>query len=388
MRRKWTAVALAVFMAVAPVGNAAAGEVTLDGTAYEEMQALPEENNVSEAAQDTGSISETAWENDAAVEMAEDTQADELFVEPGDDGFMLEEDSAFVQPEGAPSETEGTDGVTQTEDNWAGQSGDGTEIGPEGILVDDFLVGAEEVDPNQEGLTEEMAPELSENVVEQLAASGYASDAQEAKTRTYYAGQYVDSYGGQLSGEARNVYNAMKAAYVDSRGPVSNNAKLVITFAEQFPIANATELAKAQESVRRTMQSAFDAFMYDYPEVFWMDAPMFLYNFSSPTYPSVVTGITLFPRMIYTGAGMEVVAFDQAVRTAYQSAIQGRDVSTASGKVKAIHDYLCNLLIYDEGTTALAKAYAHSAAGVFPPQRRSFAKGMPKHLNFFVRRPD
>ncbi len=379
MRRKWTAVALAVFMAVAPVGNAAAGEVTLDGTAYEEMQALPEENNVSEAAQDTGSISETAWENDAAVEMAEDTQADELFVEPGDDGFMLEEDSAFVQPEGAPSETEGTDGVTQTEDNWAGQPEDGTEIGPEGILVDDFLVGAEEVDPNQEGLTEEMAPELSENVVEQLAASGYASDAQAAKTRTYYAGQYVDSYGGQLSGEARNVYNAMKAAYVDSRGPVSNDEKLVITFAEQFPIANATELAKAQESVRRTMQSAFDAFMYDYPEVFWMDAPMFLYNFSSPTYPSVVTGITLFPRMIYTGAGMEVVAFDQAVRTAYQSAIQGRDVSTASGKVKAIHDYLCNLLIYDEGTTALAKAYAHSAAGVFlSPTKKVVCEGYAK----------
>ncbi len=148
MRKKLTAIALAVFMAVVPVGSATAGEVTLDGTAYEEMQALPEENNVSEAAQDTGTISETSWENDAAVEMAEDTQADELFVEPGDDGFLLEEDSAFVQPEGAPSETEGTDGVTQTEDNWAGQPEDGTEIGPEGILVDDFLVGAEEVDPN------------------------------------------------------------------------------------------------------------------------------------------------------------------------------------------------------------------------------------------------
>lgn len=385
MRKKLTAIALAVFMAVVPVGSATAGEVTLDGTAYEEMQALPEENNVSEAAQDTGTISETSWENDAAVEMAEDTQADELFVEPGDDGFLLEEDSAFVQPEGAPSETEGTDGVTQTEDNWAGQPEDGTEIGPEGILVDDFLVGAEEVDPNQEGLTEEMAPELSENVVEQLAASGYASDAQAAKTRTYYAGQYVDSYGGQLSGEARNVYNAMKAAYVDSRGPVSNDEKLVITeelmitFAEQFPIANPTELEKAQESVRRIMQSAFDAFMYDYPEVFWMDASTFKDIFLSQTFPSAVIGVTLSPHMIYTGAGMEVVAFDQAVKTAYQSAIQGRDVSTASGKVKAIHDYLCNLLTYDEGTTALAKAYAHSAAGVFlSPTKRVVCEGYAK----------
>lgn len=379
MRKKLTAIALAVFMAVVPVGSATAGEVTLDGNAYEEMQAAPEENEPSEAGQDTELISDSAWDYDAAVEMEEDTLPDELFVEPGDEESVLEEDSAIVQPEGDPSEPEGTDGFTQPEEERAEQSDDGTEIGPEGILVDDFLVAAEAIDPNQEGLTEEVAPELLGNIVEQLATSGYASDAQAAKARTFYAGQYVDSYGGQLSGEARNVYDAMKGAYVDARVAVSDDSKLVITFAEQFPIANATELAKAQESVRRIMQSAFDAFMYDYPEVFWMDAPMFLYNFSSMNYPSVVTGITLSPRMIYTGAGMEVAAFDQAVKAAYQAAIQGRDVSTASGKVKAIHDYLCNLLIYDEGTTALAKAYAHSAAGVFlSPTKRVVCEGYAK----------
>lgn len=379
MRKKLTAIALAVFMAVVPVGSATAGEVTLDGNAYEEMQAAPEENEPSEAGQDTELISDSAWDYDAAVEMEEDTLPDELFVEPGDEESVLEEDSAIVQPEGDPSEPEGTDGFTQPEEERAEQSDGGTEIGPEGILVDDFLVAAEAIDPNQEGLTEEVAPELLGNIVEQLATSGYASDAQAAKARTFYAGQYVDSYGGQLSGEARNVYDAMKGAYVDARVAVSDDSKLVITFAEQFPIANATELAKAQESVRRIMQSAFDAFMYDYPEVFWMDAPMFLYNFSSMNYPSVVTGITLSPRMIYTGAGMEVAAFDQAVKAAYQAAIQGRDVSTASGKVKAIHDYLCNLLIYDEGTTALAKAYAHSAAGVFlSPTKRVVCEGYAK----------
>ena len=379
MRKKLTAIALAVFMAVVPVGSATAGEVTLDGNAYEEMQAAPEENEPSEAGQDTELISDSAWDYDAAVEMEEDTLPDELFVEPGDEESVLDEDSAIVQPEGDPSEPEGTDGFTQPEEERAEQSDGGTEIGPEGILVDDFLVAAEAIDPNQEGLTEEVAPELLGNIVEQLATSGYASDAQAAKARTFYAGQYVDSYGGQLSGEARNVYDAMKGAYVDARVAVSDDSKLVITFAEQFPIANATELAKAQESVRRIMQSAFDAFMYDYPEVFWMDAPMFLYNFSSMNYPSVVTGITLSPRMIYTGAGMEVAAFDQAVKAAYQAAIQGRDVSTASGKVKAIHDYLCNLLIYDEGTTALAKAYAHSAAGVFlSPTKRVVCEGYAK----------
>ena len=379
MRKKLTAIALAVFMAVVPVGSATAGEVTLDGNAYEEMQAAPEENEPSEAGQDTELISDSAWDYDAAVEMEEDTLPDELFVEPGDEESVLEEDSAIVQPEGDPSEPEGTDGFTQPEEERAEQSDGGTEIGPEGILVDDSLVAAEAIDPNQEGLTEEVAPELLGNIVEQLATSGYASDAQAAKARTFYAGQYVDSYGGQLSGEARNVYDAMKGAYVDARVAVSDDSKLVITFAEQFPIANATELAKAQESVRRIMQSAFDAFMYDYPEVFWMDAPMFLYNFSSMNYPSVVTGITLSPRMIYTGAGMEVAAFDQAVKAAYQAAIQGRDVSTASGKVKAIHDYLCNLLIYDEGTTALAKAYAHSAAGVFlSPTKRVVCEGYAK----------
>lgn len=379
MRKKLTAIALAVFMAVVPVGNATAGEVTLDGNAYEEMQAAPEENEPSEAGQDTELISDTAWDYEAAVEMEEDTLPDELFVEPGDEEPVLEEDSTLVQPEGDPSEPEATDGFTQPEEDRAEQSDDGTEIGQEGILVDDFLVAAEAIDPNQEGLTEEVAPELLGNIVEQLATSGYASDAQAAKARTFYAGQYVDSYGGQLSGEARNVYDAMKGAYVDARVAVSDDSKLVIRFAEQFPIANETELAKAQESVRRIMQSAFDAFMYDYPEVFWMDAPMFLYNFSSMNYPSVVTGITLSPRMIYTGAGMEVAAFDQAVKAAYQAAIQGRDVSTASGKVKAIHDYLCNLLIYDEGTTALAKAYAHSAAGVFlSPTKRVVCEGYAK----------
>lgn len=47
--------------------------------------------------------------------------------------------------------------------------------------------------------------------------------------------------------------------------------------------------------------------------------------------------------------------------------------------MKAIHDYLCNLLIYDEGTTALAKAYAHSAAGVFlSPTKRVVCEGYAK----------
>ena len=119
MRKKLTAIALAVFMAVVPVGSATAGEVTLDGNAYEEMQAAPEENEPSEAGQDTELISDSAWDYDAAVEMEEDTLPDELFVEPGDEESVLEEDSAIVQPEGDPSEPEGTDGFTQPEEERA-----------------------------------------------------------------------------------------------------------------------------------------------------------------------------------------------------------------------------------------------------------------------------
>ena len=371
MRRRLTALAAAFLMAVTPVGSAAAEDLIIDESVWESRQetvndfvpqggdALQIEGlqELSQGAEPMSGAADEALLSGAAV-------SDEVPTDEGQSAGAAVNDPA-VSDEALTDE--GQSGDVAVDDPAVldetlmdeGQSGDVAVPEADG----EFVVGIEEADASEVPGESECA-ELLQTVEGQLEESGYASCATLPRMRTYFAATYNGSYGAQLSGNAKVVYDAMKRAYVDSRAGVPDGSELRIPFASPLTFSDEAGLEAAGNTIRSIMQSAFDAFVYDYPEVFWMDAPGYSYGYTSGTYPSSVAAVKLKPKMIYPGAGMEVGAFDSALAAAYAEAVRGA-AATPFGRVAAIHAYLCRLLMYSEGTTEKDRAYAHSAAGVF-----------------------
>ncbi|MDO4321906.1 MAG: Ig-like domain-containing protein [Lachnospiraceae bacterium] len=342
MKKKISALLAAIMLVTVSTGNAVAGDIIIDETVPEELQA------------EDGEYSDLTDNNSFQIDAM-------------DEIVIPDQTEAAI----ASGTTENTDvpGLDEaaTENTAMPETEEAATADGEVSLYEEseILLGIEKVDTAENIPETEFGIELMQTGEEQVQESGYASCAVFPKMRAYLAGSYTDSYGAQLSENARGIYNAMKAAYVDSRKAVGNEPTLSITLTSALDFQDAAGLEQAKELVRHSMQSAYDAFIYDFPEVFWMGAPTYSYIFSGNTYPSSILGITLKPGMIYAGAGSQVPAFDAAVSSAYANAMNGQDTSTRQGQVKAIHDYLCGLLNYSEGTTEKEKAYAHSAAGVF-----------------------
>ncbi len=236
------------------------------------------------------------------------------------------------------------------------------------ILLDDGMVlTVEEVDTMDYTQGADAVPELMETVTGQLQESGYASCAVLPEIQPYSVGVYLDSYGGQLSGRAKDIYNAMKASYVDSRVPVSDGAALPIVLSSPVSIYNDNDLLEAHETITYALQAAYEAFAYDFPEVFWMSAPGFAYSYTSTRYPSSVTKVTLNMNMIYSGAGRDVAAFDNGVAAVKAEIDSANNLSNKQQIVRAIHDYLCNNFTYGEGFSQRDQVLAHCAGSVFLP---------------------
>ena len=131
------------------------------------------------------------------------------------------------------------------------------------------------------------------------------------------------------------------------------------------------------------MQQAYDAFIYDYPEAFWLGSCSYTVSYqpSSNAYKNgepvvcYLRSIKVKPNERYAGAGdpAEIAAFQQAVeQTAAEIKETLSDQPDRYEQVFAIHDYLCTHVSYKENS------YAHTAAGVFLKNREVVCEGYAK----------
>ena len=306
-------------------------------------------------------------------------------------------ETELILPGGTDEEQEiGEEGSRETETTEA-------ETDPASVTepADDFILSIEVSNPETEQneqnteVVEVEPEEISESGdVDQASAGSSSSRMRRARSRV----AYQDGYGEQLSDDMAVLYRNMKAAWVDAgsmqevwfRVPDAQEEKEAHSFwiyPEQKEDGtwsnNLAENEECQRLTRAVVQQAYDAFIYDYPEAFWLGSCSYTVSYqpSSNAYKNgepvvcYLRSIKVKPNERYAGAGdpAEIAAFQQAVeQTAAEIKETLSDQPDRYEQVLAIHDYLCTHVSYKENS------YAHTAAGVFLKNREVVCEGYAK----------
>ena len=306
-------------------------------------------------------------------------------------------ETELILPGGTDEEQEiGEEGSRETETTEA-------ETDPASATepADDFILSIEVSNPETEQneknteVIEAEPEEISESGdVDQASAGSSSFRMRRARSRV----AYQDGYGEQLSDDMAVLYRNMKAAWVDAgsmqevwfRVPDAQEKKEAHSFwiyPEQKEDGTwSNHLAGNEEYQRLTravVQQAYDAFIYDYPEAFWLGSCSYTVSYqpSSNAYKNgepvvcYLRSIKVKPNERYAGAGdpAEIAAFQQAVeQTAAEIKETLSDQPDRYEQVLAIHDYLCTHVSYKENS------YAHTAAGVFLKNREVVCEGYAK----------
>ncbi|MDD6615174.1 MAG: Ig-like domain-containing protein, partial [Lachnospiraceae bacterium] len=229
---------------------------------------------------------------------------------------------------------------------------------------------------------------------------------------------YTDSYGAQLSGKSCAVYQGMEDTWAAGKTdtikcnfaePYTFTADGSIEYDENKQVyvavwdkSTCEEYQDILMELRYEVQSAFDAFAYDYPEVFWLGKVTYFYGISfnraddsSSQIKGTISGISICGvgevtnsdgstclREKYAGAAEEISAFQYAVdEAAAQISRMLPEDADQWDQVKAIHDYICNTVSYGENE------YAHTAAGVFHKEDKTVVcEGYAKAMKILCRR--
>ena len=328
-------------------------------------------------------------------------QETEIQTEAYEEEQALAEDgkTELILPSGTDEE-QGIEeeGIRETETTEAAMDPDPA---PATEPADDFILSIEVSNPETEPDAQnaevvEVGPEeVSESGdVDQASAGSSSSRMRRARSRV----TYQDSYGEQLSADMAALYRNMKAAWVDAgsmqevwfRVPDTQEEKEAHSFwiyPEQKEDGtwnnHLAENEEYQRLTRAVVQQAYDAFIYDYPEAFWLGSCSYTVSYqpSSNAYKNgepvvcYLRSIKVKPNERYAGAGdpAEIAAFQQAVeQTAAEIKETLSDQPDRYEQVLAIHDYLCTHVSYKENS------YAHTAAGVFLKSREVVCEGYAK----------
>lgn len=283
-------------------------------------------------------------------------------------------------------------GALQDEETQSGIDEADTFSLEEGIYVEEIQV----VDTKDYMINNEVYI-LDEEITDSVQKSGYASYAAPSMLRTFSATQYTDSFGDQLNEESKCIYDALESAFIRQR----SSEDISITFLNAYTFHtdgtvedgkliwdkdNNEEYQDVVIGIRSAVQAAYDAFVYDYPEVFWISEFRYQYfiNFNydkdNKIYTGTIKSIITAIEELYAGAKNEIGAFYQEVNAVKNEIDFGMpELVSKAETVKAIHDYLCNKLVYSENT------YAHSAAGVFLHGQSVVCEGYAKAFKILCR---
>ncbi len=237
----------------------------------------------------------------------------------------------------------------------------------------------------KESETAQTLSDAVEATQKMLGSSGELEDADdsstsEAASTTTEASEpgealsyYNTSYGEELSGTAREFYNALVKNYV---GTGSSQA-FDITFYNPITFDPSKEsgegsLEEAKTEIQYALQNSIDAFRYDYPEVFWLYSASVNYrytmsgvgdNYTSGTI-STATVTPVAATMPDSGdsAADYISQFNAAVDQA-EAELRNQIAEDAGRytKAKTIHDYLCNKLYYSDSS----ETYVHTVIPAF-----------------------
>ncbi len=190
-------------------------------------------------------------------------------------------------------------------------------------------------------------------------------------------GGFSESYGMQLASGSleRTIYNKMVEHFVKKQETGSLNVPCQFTFSGVGDWEQSDEYKYAEEDLEYAVETACCAVLYDYPELFWVNELIYMENVSvsvnyeaQTTFSGKFTEVTISFSEIYSGAGKRQGDFFANVSKAKSEIMSGRSGSGTFDTLKAIHDYVCERIIYPAGygdsSSSIVPSY-HSAAGLF-----------------------
>ena len=210
---------------------------------------------------------------------------------------------------------------------------------------------------------------------------------------------YTDSYGAQLDGNAKALYDLLVQNYVVDYSQYLESVDFPFEFPDTITFEAVVEdgsfqrkgesYVQATNDVKTAIQAASDAFSYDYPQAFWFRGSNYGYRVScvrdgssSTGYRGTFKNFTFKPanREISENAHTRMGDFMGGVQSAVAELNEQTVGMDMEQKIKRIHDYICQRVTYRNNNTL----WVHSAASLFLDADPAFVcEGYAKSMKIF-----
>ena len=303
--------------------------------------------------------------------------------------------STFVmaaQPLCVAAEMQDAEGFGAVEEIWADEENEEEfSAAPE--------VGNEDLNGFQAEIFTEENDRIEAEESGEIISGAIAGDSVDSGISLFSLDYYTDSYGAQLDGNAKALYDLLVQNYVVDYSQYLDSVDFPFEFPDTITFEAVVEdgsfqrkgesYVQATNDVKTAIQAASDAFSYDYPQAFWFRGSNYGYRVScvrdgssSTGYRGTFKNFTFKPanREISENAHTRMGDFMDGVQSAVAELNEQTLGMDMEQKIKRIHDYICQRVTYRNDNTL----WVHSAASLFLDADPAFVcEGYAKSMKIF-----
>ena len=303
--------------------------------------------------------------------------------------------STFVmaaQPLCVAAEMQDAEGFGAVEEIWADEENEEEfSAAPE--------VGNEDLNGFQAEISTEENDRIEAEESGEIISGAIAGDSVDSGISLFSLDYYTDSYGAQLDGNAKALYDLLVQNYVVDYSQYLESVDFPFEFPDTITFEAVVEdgsfqrkgesYVQATNDVKTAIQAASDAFSYDYPQAFWFRGSNYGYRVSCVRDGSSSTGYRgTFKNFTFKPANREISENSHTRMGDFMGGVQsavaelneqtlGMDMEQ---KIKRIHDYICQRVTYKNDNTL----WVHSAASLFLDADPAFVcEGYAKSMKIF-----
>lgn len=303
--------------------------------------------------------------------------------------------STFVmaaQPMCVAAEMQDAEGFGAVEEIWADEENE-----------EEFLAAPEGGNEDLNGFQAEIFTEENDRIEAEesgeIISGAIAGDSIDSGISLFSLDYYTDSYGAQLDGNAKALYDLLVQNYVVDYSQYLESVDFPFEFPDTITFEAVVEdgsfqrkgesYVQATDDVKTAIQAASDAFSYDYPQAFWFRGSNYGYRVScvrdgssSTGYRGTFKNFTFKPanREISENAHTRMGDFMDGVQSAVAELNEQTLGMDMEQKIKRIHDYICQRVTYRNDNTL----WVHSAASLFLDADPAFVcEGYAKSMKIF-----
>ena len=303
--------------------------------------------------------------------------------------------STFVmaaQPMCVAAEMQDAEGFGAVEEIWADEENE-----------EEFSAAPEGRNEDLNGFQAEIFTEENDRIEAEesgeIISGAIAGDSVDSGISLFSLDYYTDSYGAQLDGNAKALYDLLVQNYVVDYSQYLDSVDFPFEFPNTITFEAVVDdgsfqrkgesYVQATDDVKTAIQAASDAFSYDYPQAFWFRGSNYEYRVScvrdgssSTGYRGTFKNFTFKPanREISENAHTRMGDFMDGVQSAVAELNEQTLGMDMEQKIKRIHDYICQRVTYRNDNTL----WVHSAASLFLDADPAFVcEGYAKSMKIF-----